>query len=348
MEAEEQPSPDDVAEPAPDNPNASSDSRMVQIGMVLNDLSDDLEFPVDMGNGWSLDRATPEEVAHIKREFNSIGQIAKGGGSRNFHYLPYESKPHIQESGALWRDYSPNPSDWRYTVIRLLSESMTDFWKVVEALRISEAGIRIGGWIGFTPGQTQYQTTINYIESIHYLDWIHARWLPQTPDLAHVREVAALRWQLDDNRFPSIAKAMKLFLQLDQMADNYDAKLLGHFAVLESLLSHQPNPNDPVDSISRQLKRNLILLDHRMPQGQGLGLSAFKEASAEQVIGKLYSVRSAAAHGGDNKTALEWLNKRKPEDWGLMDTIQQFVMKITARVLVAALKEPQLVTDLTG
>ncbi|WP_405149943.1 hypothetical protein OG308_09225 [Nocardia salmonicida] len=323
--------------------------QAIQFGIVLNDLSAELDFPVEMGNGWSMDRATPGEVEHIRRELHSIGRITRGTSNTDFSFLPYESRIVTGPGGSLQRDWTLPREEWRYTVVRINSNMLGEFWKLTQALRISEADIHIGGWINTTPGEKAYSTSIHHIECIHYLDVFgKGKGDTQVPDLTQAQEVVSLRWQLDEVQFPEIARALALFLQFDQIPDNFDAKLLGHFTVLESLLSHQPDPNDPVDSISKQLRRNLILLDHRMPNGQNLGLANFRDATPKQVISQLYAVRSAAAHGGDNQKPLQWINSRKPGDWGLLGTVHQFVERVTSRVLVAALKEPQLITDLKG
>jgi hypothetical protein len=91
--------------------------------------------------------------------------------------------------------------------------------------------------------------------------------------------------------------------------------MLGHFGVLEDLLSHPPEPHDPVDSITRQLRRNLVLLDHHRPPRAGLGLDASPNATAAQVISHLYSYRSAVAHGGEGAGPVTWLESRRPPGW---------------------------------
>jgi hypothetical protein len=126
--------------------------------------------------------------------------------------------------------------------------------------------------------------------------------------------------------------------------------LLGYFGVLEGVLSHAPSPQDPVDSVTRQLKRNLILLDNRAPAGENLGVSEFEGAKdSSQVIAKLYSYRSAIAHGGDGTGDLQWFEDRRPVRWQGDPPrlwLHYFMRLLVKRVLVAALREPQLVHDL--
>jgi hypothetical protein len=176
--------------------------------------------------------------------------------------------------------------------------------------------------------------------------------LPEKVDVAHLQDVVALRASLDERQFPGVVRAIELFRELDVVPEHSRTKLLGYFGVVESLLSHAPAPQDPVDSITRQLKRNLILLDHRLPVERGLGLRDFPDVSGpEQVIGRLYSYRSALAHGGDGEDPLAWLERRRPptwSEWFPRTWLHHFMRRLTQRVLVSALREPQLVTDLKG
>jgi hypothetical protein len=93
----------------------------------------------------------------------------------------------------------------------------------------------------------------------------------------------------------------------------------------------------------------LTLLDHRIPPSENLEFSEFQNAKSEQVVGKLYGMRSAVAHGGHTSGALKWLNEHRPPGWAVFDTaVHPYLRRITQRVLVAALQEPQLVADLRG
>lgn len=72
-------------------------------------------------------------------------------------------------------------------------------------------------------------------------------------------------------------------------------QILGYFAVLESILTHAPNPDDRYDSITRQIKQKLALLNGRWRPP--LDYSAFSGLSHDKVWSKMYAYRSAIAHG---------------------------------------------------
>ncbi|OCC17801.1 hypothetical protein AS590_05925 [Prescottella equi] len=314
-------------------------------GVILNDLAAESTFPFDLG-GWTIDRASAEEVNLIRPPLVALSQLAtQRPAPKN------EATIRAEHTGQISFYRYDLPADaWRYTVIRPNGHQFDERHKLNQVLRICPSDLRIVGWADWQDDPKSAEIIFDVAETGHYLRriwWTNPA--PPIADFARAREIHELRRALDDEKYPEIARALALFVQLDQLDDFMDAKLLGHFTVLESLLSHAPDKYDPVDSITRQLKRNLVLLDHRMPLNENLELDQFgKNATGEQVISKLYSIRSAAAHGGSNEPAVRWLNDRTPSGWSWSDNINGYVRKLTQRVLVAALREPQLVSDLRG
>jgi hypothetical protein len=115
-------------------------------------------------------------------------------------------------------------------------------------------------------------------------------------------------------------------------------RFLGYFAVLESLLTHPPRPTDPYDSITRQVKKKLTLLDHRW--SRRIDYSPFGDTPAETVWGKMYAYRSAVAHGGtpDFNSLLSVLRNHA--------TALRLLQETAKAVVRYALEEPLLVLDL--
>lgn len=67
------------------------------------------------------------------------------------------------------------------------------------------------------------------------------------------------------------------------------------------------------------------------------------------MITKLYAVRSAFAHGASADSAMNWLAARRPGEFAESPSwLATLMRQVTRRVLQAALREPQLVTDLRG
>jgi hypothetical protein len=113
---------------------------------------------------------------------------------------------------------------------------------------------------------------------------------------------------------------------------------LGHFAVLEALLTHPPKPTDPYDSITRQVKKKLALLDHRSQPG--IDYSSFAEANRETVWAKMYAYRSTLAHGGAPTFDGDL------QVLGSHDNALKLVKQTAKALIRQALIEPQLLADL--
>lgn len=150
-----------------------------------------------------------------------------------------------------------------------------------------------------------------------------------------------------DKTFPEeIRKIGDVFQTLDRLEDENSLKVLGYFAVLEGLLTHNPEKNDSVDSIQRQLTRNINCMNNRLKDiGRDVDFSNFGETKLKKIIASLYSYRSAIAHGGDesqSRRTLENIAHTKSDYFWIHD----FVRNLTKRMLFSALREPQLVMDL--
>ncbi|MGA8332438.1 MAG: hypothetical protein WB777_24610 [Mycobacterium sp.] len=173
---------------------------------------------------------------------------------------------------------------------------------------------------------------------------------PERPDLAEIAEVVELRQALDDDQFPEIARTIALFIEPDDLPEHSTQKFLAYFGIIESLLTHAPKPNDLVDSLTRQLTRNIVLLNNRLPDHRKLQLDTFGGVKPENVVKKLYAYRSAAAHGGDTRDDVGWFEQNRPpsslETNPMKLEIHLFARGMAKRLLIAAMREPQLVQDL--
>jgi hypothetical protein len=313
-------------------------------GVILNDLADDPDFPYELG-GYEVGRATEREIDLIKSKFDLMIELI-GHPTQP----PYEATIKVDPEGhGVQFGYDLPRESWRYSVVRRTSADAAQVHVIDQALRVSNDDLRIVGWMFFGEHPAAHSFSIDYVEGLHWQRRSIAEYAPQVVSLPHLKEVYGLWCVLDEKRFSRIAGAMHLFAQLDELSDRSDAKMLGHFSILENLLTHKPEPGDPVDSITRQLKRNLKLIDHRLPSSQNLGLSRFsRDATADQVISRLYGIRSAIAHGGRYTKDLEWLNERRPPMWGESPSVNMYIRRIVQRVIVAALREPQLISDLAN
>jgi hypothetical protein len=127
-------------------------------------------------------------------------------------------------------------------------------------------------------------------------------------------------------------------LDLDALPYESPLLFLGHFAILESLVTHQPKKTDTIDSITRQVKQKVLLLNNRWQPR--IDYSPFEESKPDTIWSKMYSYRSCLAHGGepDFKGDLQLL--------GNPDRALNLLKQTVTGVLRQALIEPQLIVDL--
>ncbi|MEQ8808874.1 MAG: hypothetical protein RIE59_07410 [Imperialibacter sp.] len=315
--------------------------NIIRYGVILNDITFDEEFPIDLGD-WVIDKPSEEEISAF-REIILLPALATG--------FPPRQEMKVKADGKGMESL-PDVKSYRYLVVRAKEKMETDTNFLEEALRISDEDIWIGpyafdsvpttGFSGANP-----QTLAFFSRSPDFRE-------PRVVDGKYLLEVVNLRNKLDKSRFPEISKSIKMFTDQDTIADTSPLKHLGYFSIIESLLSHKPAPSDSADSITRQLKRNLLLLENRMSEPYNLMLNQFNGCKADKVITKLYDYRSCVAHAEPVEVTLKWLfdNRPKPEEVESVEFTTPriwmgwYLRKLTQRVLVHALKEPRLVMDL--
>jgi hypothetical protein len=329
-------------------------TERLRYGVVLNDLDvGDVDLPFDLGSGWCLDRATNEEIDEFRSE------LQRCAAATHLAVIPQERR--ITRHGESGIGYGPlDRGQWRYTVIKPQSSSVTGKM-IAEALRIADAELWVELWSAKRPPNSE-GPLVNLgghlgrcLQFLGRQATASTR-VPALPDLTAAAQIVRLRSAFDDSAYPEIVRCIELFREYDVVSDSSPIKILGYFAVLEGLLSHNPDPTDPADSITRQLKRNLVLLSHRALENHEFGLDGFfgqgSSVTPDQVIGHLYGYRSSLTHGNVGSELakdLNWLYGRRPaggepihaELW-----IENFVRHLVRRTLLAALREPQLVNDL--
>ena len=158
--------------------------------------------------------------------------------------------------------------------------------------------------------------------------------------VADVDDIKKLHNQLRDYKHETISIQNTTQQLLDLEALSYESPLpfLGYFAILESLLTHQPRKTDTIDSITRQIVKKVILLDNRW--NPRIDYSPFPGAKAETIWTTMYGYRSSLAHGGtpDFKNEFQSLGDHR---------VALKLLKWTVKgVLRQALIEPQLIADL--
>lgn len=138
--------------------------------------------------------------------------------------------------------------------------------------------------------------------------------------------------------FEHIDHAIRQFLYLKALPRYSGLTVIGLFSIIESLITHNPKQNIH-DSLNHQIKTKIPLLRRRFQRTLEYE-KYFLPANEETILGQLYDYRSKIVHEGkesigkDNKI----LNS--------LENITDFLKETTRLLILLALKEPQLLTDL--
>jgi Apea-like HEPN len=319
--------------------------RMVY-GIVLNDLAAEVLSGNKNLGGWTLRRAIAEENSACSDQLRKYGALDFLGRPRQ--------EATITPSGNGFRlEYTNDSSQWCYVIVERTANSILNGSDLAEATRLSDANLCIELWCAKKsptsdgPARSIGGSPAQCVQFLGQAAAVNERHRPF--DYEQVAEIVELRAAISGDLYPTIVNAIRMFRSLDVNPPS-PAKTLGYFGVIESLLSHAPRPNDSADSITRQLKRNLILINNRMDVQRNIGFSEFGQTKPENVIAKLYDFRSAIAHGGDATDKIQHLAEIH-NGWGDIAVDlwpDHFLRRLVKRVLVHAMREPQLIIDLKG
>ncbi len=314
-------------------------------GFVFTDVNSNLlEKTHDLGRGLILRKATGPELSQKNVDW-AFRMWSERRGSSTFlnQRMPFEDGKGV--SGSVFR----NPLEWRHAVIECPEGNVLFRWVNI-AFAISAADLRMGLVFFADGGESSAYIEFPMLNVRNPLGGMFVDYrLPNIDDLPEVRENLSLVLENVSAGISSeVASIIQIFLSLDNLPDSAPLKILGYFSVIEGLLSHSPQPHDRVDSIQRQLIRNINLLNNRLKKiGRAIDFTAFGEAKIEKVLGKFYGYRSAVAHGGTVEGALADIAKitagssKKGQLW-----VHDWVRNLTKKLVLAALVEPELVRDL--
>ena len=288
------------------------------------------EPPFEIAPGYLLRPATAEEAAVIG-DWLTVTFGRQGDGFRMAMELPADVKvtraplppPPVGVYSIIQHDNNNVDADLRPA----LTASSSDLHILFEFLKPAGAyfsASEVASWIQ----GTMFSPTRPTPRLFTFDDALDVR--------ANYARVQAVR---TSGAFPDIARTLQDLHLIKTLPSASPFRLLGMFAIVEALIIHDPVGDD--DSLTRQLKTKLALLNRRF--AQAIVVSDYFPGcdSLETVVTRLYRYRSSIAHGnavdfGDGPLKII----------GTSESAQEFMYEMVRRVLRQALIEPQLVTDL--
>lgn len=291
---------------------------------------------IDVGPGYTLRRANSCEIEFIKKSLRGLF-----GGT--FGTSPWESR--APRRGTKHIDIPK--SQWRYHVVEFEMEE-PEFEVLETAGAIANTELDIGliridvdmhdgfvrpGSMYHPPSLFQSLSALN-----HRLNPEDATQTVSSADGKDIRDLFSLI-QAHDHSIIDLDKVAKLFRELKDLPRFSSLQVLGYSAILEAILTHQPDPEDKYESITNQIIRKLALLNNRWKPA--LNYSPFKGAKPERIWRSMYGYRSSIAHGRRpdfNTPQLSVLQNANSAN----ELIKEAVKKSLRQVYT----EPRLIADL--
>jgi hypothetical protein len=305
---------------------------------VLSLLDISARIPCEIIPGHILKRASQDQA-------DTIRSILKSVGSGRVVQPVYDSEVSIslgETSDNRQFDYTPlPPNQWRYWIIEFegYNEHVKDLQYACSLLHPDvELGFQVFGPSALGGGYALHtqalQTFFNDMEFPHH----QPHGLLQDHDVEAIGRYYAL-WKDLPADFAHIRRAFERFDQLRAVTRRSELYVLGLFSVIESLLTHAPKLSESADSLSHQIKTKFPLVSKRFERSLN-HVSAFGSISEENLWPKLYAYRSMIVHGeqADLTGKLHVLGNRS--------NVVVFLRQAVKLLLIAALKEPVLLTDL--
>lgn len=269
---------------------------------------------------------------------------------------PYEFK-RVPRDGGGWSFVAREPEDFRYFVVKFTGRGNgIHEISLAGSLLPGEAEVEFAlkyvayAAIGFTedmliPNARARSPVTNALD-LHrfFLNLSGTEELPSQglsrlskDDLAHL---SRLHRQIQAHDESIIALKPKLhelhvFRSIDPRSR---LGLVGYMTIIESLLTHKPDPKDIHESLTKQVVSKMGLLEHRVSGGFGYQNWFPGKLGGNQIWRKLYGIRSAIAHGNKPDYRVGEIPNYQ--------TALKFLREVVKTLIRQALAEPQLIRDL--
>lgn len=316
-------------------PRGPSDS----FAFVLNPFHYSGNLPIELMPGCRLGKANSEQVTMIEDLRDKLG---RAGRSMAFDREPIPKE--LRESPHWDRKLWPRTTFW---VINFKTAE-TDVLEFRRASLLTDNEIAIGAL--FPPKEQIYMPKVEYpwiMESFFDCGWQNDAQPLNVADLENAHQlVHAIRLfrqeQKSDNAKELVLRVFDDFVSLSNDHRMDHLRALGHFGLIEVLLTHSPAASSP--RLSHQIRTKVPLLMRRFDRPL-LPSDFFAINDSQQVWALLYRLRSCYAHG-EKPDFAKMSGERGFKELNDLQRVYHFVRESLKRLLLLSLNEPQLVFDL--
>lgn len=319
--------------------------------LLANRINTDLDLPIIIDEENSIDKASELEIQFIKSRIeDKINSNLALGSSNPFEMISVEEEVKRRKNKTfheLGRKIAKK-ENWHYWVIRHKQDRLKQPYEVICSLIDSELipimdfsidhyetdeGIETGGsngWNSFAFNQ------------IYELGHTRRESVIKSDDIQYLKKLIKAYHEIDhdDENYEYIKRNIQNYRTLMGMKIYQDLRVIGKFAIIESILTSRKSIQ--VNSINFQLQNKIPLINNRLFKR----IDFFKDLTVpdsfteSKIIEKLYEYRSSIAHGSklDFDHRLQHLKNRSVADY--------LVDEICRKLLAHLLLEPLLISDL--
>lgn len=305
---------------------------------ILNNIEITHSLPFEIAPGIRVNRASPEQTNKIKSRLQSL--LGDGHfGVGQYYECDWDMSPDNPNSYTprllpeeKWRYYIVDADDNGRKIIDLQYASNTS----LTPIDISSIRFMNNGGMGWRIGSLQYHFFGKTAEA------------PQIIGFAELNDLADSYKQYikvkgdigSTSEFPEILRAQELLDSLSLIPQFSDFHIIGLFAIVEMLITHNPKLEDRGDSITHQMQSKIPLLSKRF-KNKIFPAAFFGNASEKKIWSALYKYRSTIAHGGIADFSSGDLQLLKDQQ-----TAKMFLLDVVRKMIRHAFTEPVLYRDL--
>jgi hypothetical protein len=308
--------------------------RFDQYAFVLNLYKYEGSLPIAISDTVELDFSTLDQSQRIQELLGYYGHTPRSGS-----WL-YTVEP-VDEVPIGSHFFTPIPPDRvKFWVLNFSGDAMP-IWRLSSATQLTNAQLEIAAT--FNPAQGNSINQLEPARLFHFWEQ-HRQPVSQPLNAGDLHSAVAYRDTMEslaasnEEAAQAIVRVYSDFVRLSMGPRSGELVLLGHFGLIEALITH--NPNEFGDSLNHQLSTKMPLLMRRF--GVPLQLSEyFSITDPNRAWKKLYSIRSKIAHGEGVDIRPGALKELRD-----IDTVFKFVREALKRLLIYAIDDPEFIFDL--
>lgn len=309
--------------------------------LSLIDLEGEGSFEVIPGH--RLEKASPEQREIIK----SVIVRFQPYGIVRYPY-EYNVREDQREPGLVHFHHDALPEEeWRYWVITFNGIN-SELHSLESALSLLRNEIELGMTIlGDTPGLSK--DTSGYSGYLWHAERMSSYFNDDAFGSRAVAEITGADLQQvgiyygliknTPSEHDHIRRSLRILRDLKSLPRKSELVIIGLFSILESIITHSPKLTESADSITHQIRTKIPLLKKRFDRQLNYS-DYFRSVSEDKLWTKLYEYRSRIVHGEDTSITDQLSVLMSKE------AVREFMHEIVKLLLIVALREPDLVTDL--